>query len=282
MSSSPERRRGDYAELWDHIKNQKHLIHSTEHHIVFIDTDGDVDWETSRQYDASGHKNLAKHNAILNEAALLEATPCHGLAADTRLHFKRLIGEAIARSFEHDYSSATKMLETAGNYVLARSQETSRFWYLSASFVTTAPFILAGVVLWLCRDAVDRVFGVGFLWLALSAVAGAMGALLSVIARTGKLKFDCSAGRELHYLEGASRICAGALSGIVVALAIRTEMLLAPLARGEKAHAVMMVAALAAGAGERLATSIISSIDAAHAKNSPDRHIPKSEEATDD
>jgi hypothetical protein len=114
--------------------------------------------------------------------------------------------------------------------------------------------------------------GIGMLWLMLSAVAGAMGALLSVIARTGKLQFDCSSGRMLHYLEGASRIWAGALSGIVVALAIRTEMFLAPLARGEKLYAVMMIAAFAAGAVERLATSIISSVGSGNAKLPTRKH----------
>jgi hypothetical protein len=38
---------------------------------------------------------------------------------------------------------------------------------------------------------------------------------------------------------------------------VRSEIILAVLARGEKAPAIMMLAAFAAGAGERLATSII-------------------------
>lgn len=202
----------------------------------------------------------------MNDAALLESTPCQGLGLDTRLHFKRLVGEAIARSFKHDYSAARRMLDAARDYIVARSQKTSRLWYLSAAFVMTAPLIVAGLALWLWRDAIERTLGAGFLWTALSAVAGGMGALLSVIARTGKLKFDCSSGRQLHYLEGASRVWAGALSGIIVALAIRTEMFLALLARGDKTHAVMIVAALAAGAVERLATSIISTVGAGHAK----------------
>lgn len=93
MSQTTEAKRGDYAERWSHIK-PKYLIHAAANYIVFIDDDIDVDWESSPQYDETGHKNGAKHNAILNEGALLESTPCHGLGVDTRLQFKRLIGEA--------------------------------------------------------------------------------------------------------------------------------------------------------------------------------------------
>jgi hypothetical protein len=261
---SVNNKRGDYSDRWSHIK-PKYLIHAAADYIVFIDDDIDVDWETSPDYDQSGHKNIAKHNEILDGYAALETTPCHGLSQETKLHFKRLLGEAVARSFESDYSNAAKMLETARSFILARSQETSRLWYLTASFVATFPFIVGGIVVWLWRATVGQTLGPVVLWLIMSAVAGAVGALLSVIARTGKLKFDCSSGRKLHYLEGASRICAGGLSGTVVGLAIQSEMFLAPLARGEKTHAVMMITAFAAGAVERLATSIISAVGARNA-----------------
>jgi len=163
MSSMTAVKRGDYAERWSHLK-PKHLIHAAAEFIVVIDDELDVDWETSLDYDKAGHKNDAKHNVIMNQAALLEATPCPGVATETRLHFKRLIGEAIARSFEHDYASASKMLGAAENYISARSQETSRLWYLSASFVMTALFIIFGVsggsgVMRLSRLSAPECFG---------------------------------------------------------------------------------------------------------------------------
>ena len=272
MSSTTEGMRGDYADRWADIKNIKFLIHAAADYIVFIDTDNDLDWETTPQYDKAGPKNLSKHNAILNDAELLETTPCSGLELNTKLDFKRLIGQALCRSFEHDYVCATKMMENASRFILTRNQETSRYWYLTSSFVMTAPFIIVGLALWLGRNAAGQALGLDMLWLIFSAIAGAMGALLSVIARTGKLRFDCSSGRKLHYLEGTSRIWAGALSGIVVALALRSEMFLAPLARGQKLHSVMMIAAFAAGAVERLATSIISTVGSGHANLATNKH----------
>jgi hypothetical protein len=262
LLSVTKEKRGDYADNWRHIKHA-YLIHADEHFIVFIDRDQDIDWETSPEYDAKGHQDEYKHNAILNDAAVLEATPCDGVRADMKLQFKRLVGEAIVRSLDHDYVSAEKMLTAARKYISSRSQETSRLWYLSASATVTALFVLLGCVLWFWRADLIRILGFNVFWLAMAAVAGSLGALLSVVGRAGNLKFDCSAGRTLHYLEAASRIGAGALSGVIVALAVHTDVILSPLSRGGKMTAIMILAAVASGAAERLATSIISKFSTA-------------------
>ncbi len=247
----------EYELLWPACK-VRHLILATEGFIVFLDEVLDVDWSTSDAYD--GHSEPSRHNAVINEAALLEATPCDGISLALKLHFKRLIGEAIARSFEHDYVGAHNMLHSAQQYILARSQELSRWWYLLASIMVALAFAFIGCVFWWERTFFLQDLGDGAFWLLLSSVAGSAGALLSVIQRSGKLTFDCSAGRALHYLEAISRIGAGAISGVLAGLAVRSEMFLAVLARGEKAPAIMMLAAFAAGTGERLATSIIADV----------------------
>jgi hypothetical protein len=279
--SQPKKARGDYAEKWGHIKHT-YLILVEEHFIVFLDEAGDIDWETSLEYDAKGHKDTHKHNAIINDAALLETTPCDGVRADRKRHFKRLIGEAIARSLDDDYASAETMLAAAGKYISARTLETSRFWYLSASVVATVPFVLFGCALWRWRAEFIQVLGFTVFWLAMSAVAGALGALLSVTTRAGELKFDTSAGRTLHYLEAASRIGTGVLSGVVVALAVHTEVILAPLSRGNKMPAIMVLAAFAGGAAERLATSIISKFSPADTKVAHNESRPAAKELTDE
>jgi hypothetical protein len=279
--SGPKKIGGDYAEKWSHIK-YAYLILVDDHFIVFLDNDGDIDWETSSEYDSKGHKDAHKHNVIMNNAALLETTPCDGVRAETKQQFKRLIGEAIARSLDDDYASAEMMLAAATKYISARTLETSRRWYLSASAMVTFPFVIFGCVVWLWRAELVQVVGFTMFWLAMSAVAGSLGALLSVTTRAGDLKFDTSAGRTLHYLEAASRVGTGGLSGIVVALAVHSEVILAPLSRGNKMPATMMLAAFAAGAAERLATSIISKFSVADTRVGHKEGSPAAKELTDE
>ena len=277
----PIKRRGDYADKWGHIK-YTYLILADEHFIVFLDESGDIDWETSQEYDEAGHKDDHKHNAIMNDAVLLEATPCDGVRADMKQHFKRMIGESIVRSLDGDYSSAGTMLAAASHYIAARSLETSRLWYLSASAVFTLPFVLMGCVLWLWRTEIIPILGAAVFWLTMSAVVGSLGALLSVATRAGQLKFDTSAGRTLHFMEAASRIWTGALSGVVVALAVRAEVILAPMSRGDKMTAIMILAAFAGGTAERLATSIISKFSAPDTKVAHEEKQPAHKELTDE
>ena len=252
--------RGDYREKWGHISYKYPILIDCDF-IVFIDHENDLDWETSRDWDARGPKDRTKHNVILNEAALLEATPCDGLSSQIQLRYKRLIGEAIARSLHHDYVGARQMLVQSAKYYKDRSKELSRKWYLTSSITASAICMFIAIVLWLLRKIIFVWLGMDATWLLLSGAAGASGALLSVIGRSGKLHFDSSAGKDLHYLEGASRILAGGLSGFLAGLAVRSGVLLAALSRGGRQDGVMLLAAFAAGAGERLATSIISKVD---------------------
>jgi hypothetical protein len=257
--------RGDYQEQWAHI-NPQYLIRKTKGFVVFIDKENDLDWETTQEYDAGkyqgdGPLDSAARNSILNDAALLEGIPTEGLQPRQILQFKRLIGEALACSFEHDYGNAGKMLVASAKYVRDRSEEKSRWWYLWASFVMAIPFALLSSAIWLWRQQAMVLLGTQGMWLFLSIGAGALGALLSVIARSGRLQLDCAAGKWLHYLEGGSRIWAGALSGFLVALAVRYEIVFAPLSRDGKMPGVMLMAAFIGGAGERLASSIISKFE---------------------
>jgi hypothetical protein len=254
---------------WPKTKPLK-LITATKDYIVYIDRSEDVNWESTQKYDEEQSQctsyDLKSHNSIGNGEALLEATPSSHFDKETKLNFKRILGEAIACSLDHDYQGAQEMLESARQFIRARSEETSRFWYLSASFVTAMVFLVVGIVLWICREQASNFLSPTGTLLALAIAAGAIGALLSVILRSGSLKFDASAGRYLHYLEAASRIWAGALSAFLVALAVKYNLILTAFSRDGNLPGIMMLAGFAAGASERLASSIISKFEATEVK----------------
>jgi hypothetical protein len=260
-------KKSSYSDFWrDKIEDSDsiYLIRSAEDYVVWLDKVADIDWMTTDEYDQRGAKNEQKHNAIFADGAVLECTPCHGLTEEAKRHFKRLVGEALSYNFEDDYQTAERMLSEARTYVRMRSEEISRRWYLSASAIMAAIMIALGLLIWIWRGPITAELTPNFIWLCLAAVAGSCGALLSVIWRSGQLKFDSSAGQALHYLEGASRIWAGALSGVLVALAVKSDFVLAPLTRSGNTTTVILLAAFAAGTGERLATSIISTFESTH------------------
>src|SRR5205807_7149363 len=106
---------------------------------------------------------------IVNEAALLEVTPCEGISPARKLQFKRLLGEALARSFDHNYAGARQMLKAASDYILACNYEVSRHWFLSASIVIAGVAAALGGVVWAFRAPVIDFLGLGAFWVIISA-----------------------------------------------------------------------------------------------------------------
>lgn len=240
------------------------LVMSTESYIVYVAPAIELKWETTRNFDTEQVKQKEfdpkKYYSIFCDSGVLEARVRKEFGVDTRREILCLIGNALVCSFECNYAAAEKALKDARQFLKERGEELSRFWYLSASAATAAIFLTIGLLIWTARFWFETKLGVSAVWLILASVSGSAGAFLSVILRSGNLAFDPSSGRLLHYLEGASRICAGLLSGALVSLAIKSGFILGALGAA-RSNTLLLLISMAGGASERLATSIISKID---------------------
>jgi len=235
--------------IWD-------VIDWTPEYIVYYDHNFDLDY----RFEKKIHE-VARFNSLLNQAALLEASISPDLPWRIQIFCKRLIGEAMSCAIEEDFDNARMMLDSAGTFILARNREKSRIWYLSFCALFAFPAMLVGIAAWLAIHHKEfDTFGEGFLWMAACGAAGATGALLSVITRTGSLEFDAVAGRRLHAVESASRIATGVISGVLAGFAIKGGLALNSLLESQGPY-LLLLSAAAAGAGERYVTSIISDVN---------------------
>ena len=75
-----------------------------------------------------------------------------------------------------------------------------------------------------------------------------------------KLQLNEAAGHTTHVYEAVSRIVAGGISGLLVGLAVRSHLIGGNVFQGTQADLLMLVLAMAAGTGERFATSIINKV----------------------
>jgi len=261
----------DYEIRWPKL-SIKYLVYSCKDFIVFIDNENDVDWETTDEYEIYlnkklGHKNMGQFNNIINRATLIECTPCDHLKSRILINFKRMIGDAIARNLDLDYKNAEKILDGSVDYIRKRNIEESRRWILTSSGLTGILFGISGVILWLIRIYVIAEIGQTAFNIFISLSAGSLGALLSVIMRTGNIELDCSAGKTLHYIEGIFRIISGMISALIVDLAIISGYFLGPLYKAGDGIVSLILFGFIAGWSERFAPSIISSIVKIQNKN---------------
>lgn len=246
----------DYEKSWE-LDNILHLIiDAPNKYIVFIDDCLDVDWKTSVEYDKKGHSNSPKFSNILSKVADVESIPNDHLQKPIRLNFKRLLGEAIARSLEGEYKVAAETVDKARNYILSRNFETGRYWQLTSSAGIGLILMFLGLALWLLRNTFIPLLGLTGFFVLLTFCGGGIGALLSIISRIGKVDVDSAAGKNLHYLEGALRIVSGGISGTLIALFINIGLVL-PAFTNNKQQIAMFTFSIVAGASERWIPSII-------------------------
>jgi len=257
----------EYEENWPNL-SIKYLILASEKYIVFIDHENDIDWATKADYD---HVDIDKHNAIMNKAALLECIPCNHFEDKIIVNFKRMIGEAYCRSFKHDYSNAEAMLGYAQTFIEARNAEQSRSWYLSATGVTTLAFVCSGMLVWIFRKNVIPIVGKFAFVLFIATVAGSLGAFLSVVMRMGTSRMDSAAGKKLHYLEGSLKVISGAVSAILLGLAVNAEIIVPAFSKLKKTYLAMILVGFIAGGSERWAPSIINKVSGT--KDDEDKQI---------
>ena len=239
----------------------RHLVIDTEYYIVFVDSKLELDWITSKEFDDKGHSDLEKHNNVLNKIALLECKPNDSLPEKITLDFKRLLGEALARSLSSDYETANNLLNNADTYIRERGEELSRQWYLLTAGKTSLAVLIAGLVAWLFRDSIVLIVGKQFFIYGITMVSGALGALLSIIMRMGKENLNCHAGKNLHELESRYRIFAGMLSALLAALAISNGIIFPILSKSSSAGISLVFVGFLGGMSERFAPSILSKLD---------------------
>ena len=218
-----------------------------------------MDWITG---DALDQKiDTPEYNEILNLATRILSIPCNHQPEEIRISFRNMIGQGLARCFQGNCNYAKTMLNDAEKFILARNNEVSRYWYLLATGFTAIVTSLIGLIIWLNRNGMIYYMGIPAFWLILAACFGSLGALLSVIFRLGKSTMTPEAGKSLHYLEGFYRIIAGSISAVFISLSILSGFILPSVVKPETIHLWMLLGGFAAGASERLAPSLIGSVE---------------------
>jgi hypothetical protein len=242
------------VDSWEHREPEfGYLIRSTQEYVVFLDRDGDLDWETIDEFDAKlANKEFG---GLSNRIGLLQAMPSEYLSRANRRAFGIMLGEALVRGLDGDPKTGNEMLDQATEFVRERNLELAREWYLEGvgfAFVATGLVALSGGLLQSSTHGGAR--GV-----EIAVVGGAVGAVFSVLARASAIPLNASSGPRLHHLEGASRVAVGAIGGAVVALAILAHLVLP----GWATPAGFALGGMAGGFSERLASNLIDHVQVA-------------------
>jgi hypothetical protein len=159
------------------------------------------------------------------------------------------------------FEQAVEIAKRAKQYLLQRKFEIARYEILKVGGISTIVLLVAAFILWLIKDFAIGLLGLNFYTILLASLFGGVGAYLSVIQRIGNQNIDYNSPKYLLQLEGISRSTAGIISAIIVCLAFKLGIVLTILSQGSHSLLAMIFGSILAGYSERLAPSIVKSVE---------------------
>ncbi len=244
--------------LWQRHDAAIHvLLRRNMNFIVFLDKSLEVDWENTPEHEKLLDAQKVDPGKIQGRITCLEAVPIDHLSESIRRAFRSILGESMCVALDGDMKGAQSLLGKAEEFITARNHEHARQWYVWASVWATIAFVGAT---WAAASLYARMYTPpddAKADILTAGMAGATGALLSILLRVGRAPLDPAAGAAIHRLEGAARIAVGVIGAIIVLCAIRSGLVLPQL---RNRHGIAL-ACFVAGASERLASGIIEHVE---------------------
>jgi hypothetical protein len=153
------------------------------------------------------------------------------------------------------------LLDEVERQLADRNREVAWRWYFSSAYGVTLFCVASVVLLWLYRAPARSTIGQTAFEVFMGTLCGAVGALLSTTSRGNRLVLDANAGASVHRLEGLSRVGAGLIGALMVALSIKGGLLMSGTRFLGSRLAVLLAFCVAAGASERLVPSLVMNME---------------------
>ena len=234
------------------------LIDSYSSYIVYLDEDLSPEWSATSDYGEmpDGFAEVA------NRIGHLE-TQSKGLLRESQIEpFARLLAEAMARILgENDHQKSAEILAHAEAYLKARSIENARIWYIGTAGILLIILCVIAAVLWIYREPSRNLVGDDAFDGVLGAIFGSIGAVFSIVTRTKSIEVDAAAGKPIHILESSVRIASGGVGAILVALAVKTNLVLGIAKSFDHSVAALLAICIVAGTSERVVPSLIKRVE---------------------
>jgi hypothetical protein len=240
-------------------KTVQDIIMSTEEFVVYVDTDQYVQWLTVEPYEKPKHRG-----EVLSRATILEAQSKFITDTATLREVRRIIAEAIAQCLDRQpKEDSLRLLREAEQQIAARNKEVAWQWYFKAAYQVAGVAIAVFILIWALRVPLTSYFGNNAIEIALGALCGPLGSLLSATSRANRLVLDANAGQRIHTFEGLSRIGVGMVGALFVALATKGGLIMGGMHFAGSPLSLMLALCVAAGASERLVPSLVTSFEKA-------------------
>ncbi len=238
-------------------KKIKNIIFSSDTIVIYIDFTDVICWFRISSEDL--HEGFGE---ISNKISDLESKLTNVFKAKEAYGFKCLLAEACVRIL-HDKNivQARDIIDRVSNSVEKKGSELLKQYYTMASFIIT---LMVCIVIWISKNnktIIEMHYGKDEYRIWMTMLFGGIGAFVFTIIRLKNYKADIEISKSVHVLDGVLRIFYGIIFGLIIAIAIKSNLLLGFLNQIDKSIYVSVFLGVCAGASEILIPSLIKQIE---------------------
>lgn len=238
-------------------KKIKDIISITDLHIVYLDYDDTIQWYMYECPDLD-----ADFGEIQNKISDWEAKANKLFSKKDAYSIKCILAEAYARLLnKQDVSLARDIIERATERVVKQGREILRQCYIISSIsfaILICLFIFASKSY---RNNIIDSYGMESYTIWMTMLFGGIGAFIFTIIRARSYKPDILISKFVHVLDGLLRVFYGIIAGLVIAIAIKSNLVLGFLNQYENSVYISVFLGICAGASEILIPSLIKQVE---------------------
>ena len=247
--------------------------HNNGNYIVFLDAESELDWMTTDEYDERHEKTRTEREKILSKVEAMQHRPAvRYLAKRLKKDFHWMLAETWVYALNDEFSLANSYLLDVKNYLESRNHEICRRWQILFSFLFAFIFSIIFVVLFVNADTISESFQITVPHIKefCYTVFGGLGALFSILCKTGNTAYNCESGRALNALEIFCRIFAGLISAFIAFHLFELDLVFSAFKTQDHITAVRIIICFISGFSERLVPSLINKFVATETEDTND------------
>ena len=229
------------------------VVFQTDKFIVTIDKSYSLNW-----YAEDSMNYAPDFGEVVSQVNLSEALVDRIFKRKNNLAYKKMLGEALSRLLDECNSTSAKViLVEAKQRIAEHCKVTVKMVYIRSSVVSVC-FAGLGVILTLLLKEQLLVLSPSkdIYRLLMCTFLGGLGAFINAFARFQNYEGSIVSGLGIHRLDGFLRIFYGLICGIIIALAVKGNML-AGFAADDTRPWILYFLAMVAGASEVLIPNLV-------------------------
>lgn len=238
-------------------KKIKDIIIRSENLIVYLDEEETIQWST-RDLDI----DVNSFGSIQNRISFWESVSNKLFSKTDSYDYKCLLAESYARILDSKSSDlANDSLERTVDRMQKHGREILKQVYLLSTFGSTLVVMIILLVVVFGKNYFLEFIAIDSYEIIVTSLFGGIGAFIFSVLRLRNYTPDIVISKSIHKIDGALRVFYGLISGLVIAIGVKSNVILGFINQIELTIYVKTFLGIIAGASEVIIPNLIKQIE---------------------